>query len=104
MTKDEISRISLQMLNGKNYGVPIIDGDPNELLAMAMCAASSIVKNEPPYMRKAFRTISLKILRDTRPEWMNTAAVYCVGVAVLFGLVAIIGNGMVLIAKGVGLW
>ena len=103
MTKDEISRISLQMLNGENYGVPIIDGDPNELLALAMIASHKIIK-EIPKMRKEFALMALEIWKRTRPEWLNTAAVYCVGVAVLFGVIALAGNGLVLIGKAVGLW
>lgn len=37
-------------------------------------------------------------------KWIENAAVYCVACAVLFGLVSLVGNGLVLIGKAVGLW
>ena len=103
MVKTEISRISIQMLDGQNYGCPVIDGKPQEILVMAMTVADTIVKNHPE-MRKCYRRIAWKVYKMTRPEWLNTAAVYALGVAVMIGVVALIGNGMVLIAKAVGLW
>ena len=103
MEKTEISRISVQMLDGKNYGVPIIRGNPQEILIMAMTVADAIVKNHPE-MRKCYRRIGWKVYKETRPEWLNTAAVYALGCVVLLGAVALVGNGMVLIGKAVGLW
>lgn len=69
MEKDNISRISVSMLNGENYGSPIIDGDPLELVLMAMCAASSVIKNEPD-TRKCFLRLTRRIRKDTAPDWV----------------------------------
>ena len=37
-------------------------------------------------------------------RWIESAAFYCVACAVLFGVVALVGNGLVLLGKAVGLW
>lgn len=103
MQKDNVSRISIQMLDGANYGTPIIVGKPEEILSMAMTSALISVQ-EKPCLRKAFLALARNILRETRPEWLNTAAVYTVGVAVLLGIVALFGNGLVLLGKAAGLW
>ncbi len=103
MEKTEISRISVQMLDGKNYGTPIIDGKPQEILVMAMTVAGVIIENYPE-MRKYYRRIGRKVYKETRPEWMNTAAVYALGVAGCFGIVYLLGNGLVLFGRAVGLW
>lgn len=103
MVKDEVSRISVQMLDGQRYGVPIVEGKANELLAMASGVIHATLM-ETPKNRKYFRRAAWKILRDTRPEWLNTAAVYTVGVGVILGTVFLVGNGIVLIGKAVGLW
>lgn len=103
MQKDNVSRISVQMLDGANYGTPIIVGKPEEILSMAMTSALISVQ-EKPCLRKAFLALARNILRETRPEWLNTAAVYTLGVGVIFGTVFLVGNGIVLIGKVVGLW
>ena len=54
-----------------------------------------------PGMRRGLRKA---ILRKLFPEWLNTAAVYCVGCSLMLGAVALFGNGLVLIGKAVGLW
>lgn len=103
MQKDEISRISVQMLDGKDYGTPIIEGKPEELLKMATTVAWVEIYKEPK-LRRDFRRIAWKILRDTRPAWINTVAIYTLGVGVIFGTVFLFGNGIVLLGKAVGLW
>lgn len=87
MEKDRISRINVQMLNGENYGVPIIDGDPIELIVMSMSVASSVAINNPD-KRWAFRKLMRKLNRETLPDWfqrfMNDLPWGILGAGVIF--------------------
>lgn len=98
-----ISRISIQMLNGERYGVPIVEGKANEILAMATGVIHATLA-ETPKNRKYFRRNAWKILRDTRPEWINSVAIYTLGIAVMFGAVYLVGNGLVIVARALGMW
>ena len=103
MQKDNVSRISVQMLDGERFGVPCVEGKANELLAMASGVIHATLI-ETPKNRKYFRRAAWKILRETRPEWLNTAAVYTLGVGVIFGAVYLVGNGLVIVARALGMW
>lgn len=90
MGKDRISRISVQMLNGENYGVPIIDGDAIELIIMSMSVASTVAINNPD-KRWAFRKLFRRLNRKTYPDWfqrfINDLPWGIFGAVVLFGAV-----------------
>lgn len=102
MGKDRISRISVQMLNGKNYGVPIIDGDAVELIAMSMSVASAVAINNPD-ARWAFRKLKRRLSREMLPEWIQRFVIDLpwgiVGAAAIYG--ALRGVGVLLHWMGV---
>lgn len=68
--EDNISRINIQMKDGERYGVPIVEGRANELVAMASGVIYASLMEEPKN-RRAFRKAARCILRDTRPDWIS---------------------------------
>ncbi len=102
MEKDRISRINVQMMNGENYGVPIIDGDPVELIIMSMSVASTMAINHPD-KRWAIRKLMRRLKRETLPEWfqrfLNDLPWGIVGAACIYGVLR--GVGAVLHWMGV---
>ncbi len=93
MEKGRISRISVQMLNGENYGVPIIDGDAIELIIMSMSVASTVAINNPD-KRWAFRKLFRRLNRKTYPDWfqrfMNDLPWGILGAAVIYGALYVV--------------
>ena len=68
--KNEISRVSVQMLNGEVYGVPIVIGKPSEVLTLAMSVIVAVLQDSLQW-RRIFRKMAVKILWSSRPDWVR---------------------------------
>ena len=68
--KNEISRVSVQMLNGEVYGVPIVIGKPSEVLTIALGVAVAVLCGEKDG-RRILKRMVRKILWDSRPDWVR---------------------------------
>lgn len=103
MEKDIISRINISMKDGEQYGAFAVEGKANEILAMATGIIHATL-DETPENRSVFRREARRILRQTRPDWIDRLVFYAVGVVVIFAVIALVGNALVGVAKLLGVW
>ena len=103
MDNSTVTRINIAMQNGKPFGVPIVEGNVDEVLMMSISLILAVLE-EAPENRRAFRRAALQMLRETRPEWQKRLLKTIFGAIGIGLLVFLVGNGVVFLASALGIW